>query len=73
MTCGYAHRDKSLPVSRLPILAAVGGSMVTRTASKRAFDKEGRALVTEDMIPEIGRAFEDVFSEKTQGQDLGRL
>jgi ATP-dependent NAD(P)H-hydrate dehydratase len=36
--------------------------MVTRTASKLAYQKQGRALVTEDMISEIGKAFNEVFS-----------
>lgn len=57
-------RDGSLEVSRLPILAAVGGSIVTRTSSRRAFEVEGRGLVTEDMIPHLGRAFAEVFGEE---------
>lgn len=47
--------------------------MVTRTASRRAFYKEGRSVVTEDMIPEIGKSFADVFGEESQGQDRGKL
>lgn len=64
-------RDKSIPASRFPLLAAVGGSMVTRTASRRAFEKEGRGVVTQDMLPEIGKAFAEVFGEDAQGQDKG--
>ncbi|KAJ7181994.1 hypothetical protein C8R46DRAFT_885378, partial [Mycena filopes] len=47
--------DKSIPASRLPLLAAYtyGGSMVTRTASRRAFSKQGRGVVTQDMLPEV--------------------
>ncbi|KAH9967268.1 Ribokinase-like protein [Russula dissimulans] len=56
-----AFGDGSIPVSRMPILAAVGASMVTRTTSRRAFEKEGRAVVTEDMLKEIGGGFRDVF------------
>jgi ATP-dependent NAD(P)H-hydrate dehydratase len=66
-------RDKSIPASRFPLLAAVGGSMVTRTASRRAFHKEGRGVVTQDMLPEVGKAFAEVFGEDTQGQDRGKL
>lgn len=58
------YSDHSLPASRIPLLAAVGGSMVTRTASRIAFAKNGRSLVTEDMLPEIGNAFAQVFDEK---------
>lgn len=65
--------DKSIPVSRMPLLAAIGGSMVTRTASRRAFFKEGRGVVTQDMLPEIGKSFAEVFGESEQGQDKGKL
>jgi ATP-dependent NAD(P)H-hydrate dehydratase len=65
--------DKSIPVSMMPLLAAVGGSLVTRTASRRAFHKEGRGVVTEDMLPEIGKAFAEVFGEEAQGQDKHKL
>lgn len=54
-------RNNTILASRIPLLAAVGGSMVTRTASRRAFSKEGRSVVTQDMIPEIGKAFQEVF------------
>ena len=54
-------RNNTIPAARIPLLAAVGGSMVTRTASRRAFSKEGRSVVTQDMIPEIGKSFQEVF------------
>ena len=57
----------------MPLLAALGGSMVTRTASRRAFLKEGRAVVTQDMLSEIGASFAEVFGEDAQGQDKGKL
>lgn len=47
--------------------------MVTRTASKRAFSKQGRAVVTEDMIPEVGKAFAEIFGSEAQDQDRGKL
>ncbi|KAF5373304.1 hypothetical protein D9615_007407 [Tricholomella constricta] len=50
-----------ITASRMPFLAAVGGSIVTRTASRLAFAKEGRGVVTQDMIPEIGRAFAELL------------
>ncbi|KAJ7782004.1 Ribokinase-like protein [Mycena maculata] len=65
--------DKSIPASRFPVLAAVGGSVVTRTASRRAFYKEGRGVVTQDMLPEVGKSFAEVFGEDAQGQDKGKL
>jgi ATP-dependent NAD(P)H-hydrate dehydratase len=57
----------------MPLLAAIAGSMVTRTASRRAFSREGRGVVTEDMIPEVGRAFAEVFGEDVQGTNKGKL
>ncbi|KAJ7091449.1 Ribokinase-like protein [Mycena belliarum] len=65
--------DKSIPASRYPLLAAAGASIVTRTASRRAFFKEGRGVVTQDMLPEIGKSFAEVFGEDAQGQDKGKL
>jgi len=66
-----AFGDNAIPVSRMPILAAVGASMVTRTTSRLAFEKEGRAVVTQDMLKEIGGAFAGVFGSAQQG--AGRL
>ncbi|KAG9309023.1 carbohydrate kinase-domain-containing protein [Chiua virens] len=62
--CAEGDRDGTLAVSRLPILAAIGGSMVTRASSRRAFLVEGRAVVTEDMIPQLGKAFAEIFDGK---------
>jgi len=64
-----AFGQKEIPVSRIPILSAIGGSMVTRTASRRAFHKQGRSVVTEDMIPDIGKSFSEVFGDELQGRD----
>ncbi|KAF5362472.1 hypothetical protein D9756_002306 [Leucocoprinus leucothites] len=61
-----AFGDKSIPASRVPLLGAVGGSMVTRTASRFAFKKAGRSMITQDMLPEIGYAFADVFGHDYQ-------
>jgi ATP-dependent NAD(P)H-hydrate dehydratase len=38
--------------------------MVTRTASRIAFGKEGRGVVTADMLPHIGDAFSEVFGKQ---------
>lgn len=64
----HVYSDKAVPVSRIPFLAAIGGSMVTRTASRRAFSREGRSVVTQDIIPEIGNSFEEVFDGEQQEQ-----
>ena len=65
-----AFGDNAIPVSRMPILAAVGASMVTRTTSRIAFEEMGRAVVTQDMLKKIGGAFAEVFGSGQQG---GRL
>lgn len=76
LTLIRAFRDKSLPLSRIPLLAAIGGSMVTRTASRRAFLKIGRGVITQDMLGEIGGAFAEIFGEGEKGwgvEGAGRL
>ncbi|KAG6815882.1 hypothetical protein H0H87_010454 [Tephrocybe sp. NHM501043] len=69
----FGGGSSKIPASRMPLLAAVGGSLVTRGASRHAFRKEGRGVVTQDMLAEVGPAFADVFGEDVQGQDKGRL
>ncbi len=66
-----AFGDNAIPVSRMPFLAAIGASMVTRTTSRRAFEKEGRSVVTQDMLKEIGGAFAEIFGSESPGG--GRL
>lgn len=36
---------------------------MTRTSSRRAFEVEGRGLVTQDMIPHLAKAFAETFGE----------
>ncbi len=86
-------RDGSIPSSRIPLLAATCGSMVTRTSSRHAFSKRGRGerfelfpcidraelilyigVVTQDMLPEVGGAFAEIFGaegEKGWGNSEG--
>jgi len=48
--------------------------MVTRTTSRFAFQKNGRALLTQDMVGEIQGAFLEVFPDSdTPGQRSGKL
>ena len=62
-------RDHTIPASRIPLLAAIGGSIVTRTASRIAFAKNGRSVVTQDMLPEIRDSFTEVFGDhKSEGK-----
>jgi len=59
-----AFGDGKLSTARIPILAAVGGSMVTRTTSRLAFSRQGRSVITADMISDIGAAFEELFGKE---------
>jgi NAD(P)H-hydrate repair Nnr-like enzyme with NAD(P)H-hydrate dehydratase domain len=59
------YSDRSIPVTRIPLLAAVAGSMVTRTTSGLAFEKYGRSVVTQDMLSEIGKAFTNTFENES--------
>ncbi|KIY49989.1 Ribokinase-like protein [Fistulina hepatica ATCC 64428] len=68
-----AFGDGSLPFTRIPLLAAVGGSMVTRTASRRAFAIHGRGVVTQDMLSELAAAFSEVLGEEHVFGDKGKL
>jgi len=60
---GFVHSDRSIPITHLPHLAAIGGSVVTRTTSRFAFQKNGRAMLTQDMVGEIQKAFLEVFPD----------
>jgi len=59
-----AFGDGKLSLARIPILAATCGSMVTRTTSRIAYAAKGRSVVTQDMLPEIGAAFEEIFGKE---------
>lgn len=50
-----------IPSSRLPQVAALGASMVTRTASKLAFAQYQRSMLANDMMSKIGPAYEQLF------------
>lgn len=59
----HLYSNGSIPVTRIPLLAAIAGSMVTRTTSRIAFQKYGRSVVTQDMLSEIGKAFTNTFED----------
>lgn len=50
-----------IPATRLPQVAALGASMVTRTASKLAFARCQRSMLANDMMSEVGPAYEHLF------------
>jgi len=59
-----SDHGQRVPSQLIPLLASVGGSMVTRTASRRAFSRYGRGLVTQDILQDIGGAFAEIFGEE---------
>ncbi|KAI5808140.1 Ribokinase-like protein [Peziza echinospora] len=52
--------------SELMMLCAYGAAAVTRTASRRAFEKKGRALQASDLSLEVGGSFEELFESKPE-------
>lgn len=57
----------------IPLLAAIGGSHITRMASRLAFAKYGRGVLTSNMLQEIGPAYEALFGEKGEKGLKGSL
>ncbi|TPX31562.1 hypothetical protein SeMB42_g07745 [Synchytrium endobioticum] len=48
---------------QLPLLAAYGACLMVRGCAKEAYKKMGRAMMTTDMIEEIGNVFADEFED----------
>lgn len=59
---GDAQEGK-VDVKDIPLLAAYGASTITRVTSRIGFSKQGRGVVTGDMLGEIGAAYEEIFGE----------
>lgn len=47
-----------IPEERLPLVAAFGASSVTRTTSHIGFERLGRSMLTQDLLSDIGTAYE---------------
>jgi ATP-dependent NAD(P)H-hydrate dehydratase len=54
-----------VPTTKIPLLAAAGASMVTRTAARLAYAEQGRAMVTHDVLGKVGFAFREVFEKES--------
>ena len=50
-----------ITATRIPLLASVGAAIVTRVASRRGFERHGRATITQDILSEVEGAFVEVF------------
>lgn len=59
----------SLSKSESLLLAAFGGSAITRECSRRAFAKMGRSLQASDLTEEVGGAFLELIGEVDEDTD----
>ncbi|KAG8954629.1 hypothetical protein FRC04_011062 [Tulasnella sp. 424] len=55
--------DSNMKLEDIPLLAAIGACNVTRTASRLAFQKHGRGVLTSDMLAEVGPAYAELFGD----------
>jgi len=58
---GVGKDEQPIAVDRMPLLAAYGASAVTRTCSKLAFEKVGRAMQTSDVLQQVGKSYSHHF------------
>ncbi|WFC98233.1 ATP-dependent NAD(P)H-hydrate dehydratase [Malassezia yamatoensis] len=55
----YREREETeIAPERLPLVAAYGASCVTRTTSHIGFKRLGRSMLTQDLLADIGTAYE---------------
>jgi len=57
--------DKSgvIPQDRLLLLAGYGAALTARSCSRLAFRKKGRAMLADDLLPEVGVAYEELWGD----------
>ncbi|CDU22946.1 uncharacterized protein SPSC_01576 [Sporisorium scitamineum] len=48
---------------RLLLLAGYGAALTARTCSRLAFHKKKRAMLADDLLPEVGTAYEELWSD----------
>lgn len=49
--------SERIPAERLPVLAAYGAATVARTCSRGAFMRMGRSMQANDLLEEVGKAY----------------
>lgn len=57
---GVVHRP--VPAERLTLVAAYGASVIARTVSRLGYARHGRSMLADDLLGEIGRAYEECVS-----------
>jgi len=63
---GVGKDADPVAVDRMPLLAAYGASTVTRTSSKLAFEKVGRAMQTSDVLLQVGTSYSHHFGSSSK-------
>lgn len=58
-----APKPDTVDEKRLLLLAAYGASCLTRTCSREVFKVKKRALLADDLLDEVGPAYEKLFGE----------
>lgn len=58
-----APPPETIPEERLLLLAAYGAAETARKCSFEAFKKKGRAMMADDLLPEVGIAYADLFGD----------
>lgn len=60
-----APAPETIPEKRLLLLAAYGAAETARRCSYQAYQKKGRAMLADDLLPEVGPAYEHLFGDKS--------
>ncbi|KAG2184534.1 hypothetical protein INT43_000443 [Umbelopsis isabellina] len=58
---GVWKHDSSLDQKEISLLSAWAGCRIVRECAKRAFEKHGRAVLTSNLVEEIGPAYASLF------------
>lgn len=62
-----APAPETIDEKRLLLLAAFGAAETARRCSRMAFEKKGRAMLADDLLPEVGPAYEYLFGDQAKG------
>lgn len=66
MMADLGRHDNSLSDAELMELSAYGACAITRTCSRMAFKKHGRALQASDLSKEVPEAFLTLFGDQAE-------
>lgn len=56
-------KGETVAEDRLLLLAGYGASLTARTCSRRAFARKKRAMLADDLLPEVGEAYEELWGD----------